>query len=75
MVLLRSQGNAVVFISTTSPTATQTGDEWIDTSQNPPVVNVWTGSAWTATVSSSASITVGGITDTLEDYILERVKN
>lgn len=72
MPLLRSQGNANVFVAAIAPQATQTGDQWNDISVSPPLIRVWSGSAWVSAISGTSTITVGGVTDTLQNFLVER---
>ena len=72
MVLFRSQGNGNLFVGSTSPSGQfNIGDLWDDTSVSPPLLKVWDGSSWSNPVAGNTTITVAGIQDTLEDYILE----
>lgn len=58
-----TQGN--LFIGTTTPTASKTGDLWVNTNFTPGVIEVWSGSAWV-----EFSVTVGGVTDKLDNWLV-----
>ena len=71
MPILRSQGNANVFKSTTVPAGWLDGDLWIDLSQNPHIVYVNNnGSPISVLGSGSQNITIAGVTDTVEHFFV-----
>jgi len=72
MPLMNQQGNGHLFIQPVQPVGWLNGDLWIDTSGATYVVNVNNTGVAVGLFSSATSITVAGITDTLENFIIMR---
>lgn len=72
MGLWRSQGNGSLFVQSTQPTTWTGGDLWVDTSLATYVIKMNIGGIAVGALSSATTIKVGGITDTLENFLLLR---
>jgi hypothetical protein len=71
MPLMFQQGQAHVFQGSITPIATSVGDIWVDTNFTPGHIKTWTGTVWADSIGSTSNITVSGVSDTLENFILE----
>ncbi|AEX56015.1 tail fiber protein [Synechococcus phage S-CBS4] len=76
-IYVRGDADALVkisptYIGSTAPNATPSGssgnskgETWLDTSTNPPIIKIWTGSQWNAGYTlSSDSVLASGVTAT-----------
>lgn len=69
-LVTRNTGAGNIYVDSTQPSDVTNGTIWIDTSSSPPEAKVADGSSYSGVVNSGASITIGGLTTTLGNFLV-----